>query len=42
MNIVILGGSETRSQAVGALHCSHNVTIINKNRAQDLKEPQVL
>ena len=42
MNIVIFSGGETHTQAAGALHRSHNVTIINKNRAQNLKEPKVL
>ncbi len=42
MNTVILGGGETLLQASGALHHPHNVTIINKNKAQNLKEPQVL
>ena len=42
MNTVIFGGGETLSQASGALYRPQNVTITDKNRAQDLKKPQVL
>ena len=41
MNIVIIGG-ETHTQVARALHRSHNVTIIDKNKARNLKEHQVL
>ena len=42
MNIVIFSGGETYWQAAGALHRSHNVTIIDKNKARNRKKHQVL